>query len=104
MLIYVVSLQAGGLCAQTLEKVKGIEVLTEACNACKAAIDKRKGRLVVKEAARAVRPPAALCRVQRGCREEARVLGLVISPACPLRMCAWKTSAFLKSAHCECLY
>lgn len=55
---------------QTLEKVKGIEVLTEACNACKASIDKRKGRLVVKEAARAVRPAAPLCRIQSECREE----------------------------------
>ncbi|KAK9843518.1 hypothetical protein WJX81_006918 [Elliptochloris bilobata] len=42
------------LTTNTLEKVKGIEVLTEACSACKASIDKRKGRLVVKEAARAV--------------------------------------------------
>ncbi len=45
--------------AQTLEKAKGVEVLTEACAACKAAIDKRKGRLVIKEAARAVRASGA---------------------------------------------
>lgn len=50
-----------GPAAQTLEKAKGIEVLTEACSACKAAIEKRKGRLVVKEAARAV-------RIRTGCR------------------------------------
>jgi hypothetical protein len=40
-----------------------VEVLTEACAACKAAIDKRKGRLVIKEAARAVHAlgPPVLC-------------------------------------------
>ena len=51
---------------QTLEKLKGIEVLTEACSACKASIDKRKGRLVVKEAARAVCPSAGHCLDARG--------------------------------------
>ena len=88
------SLQVGGLCAQTLEKVKGIEVLTEACNACKAAIDKRKGRLVVKEAARAVRPSATLGRGHGGFREQAKFWVWFVSLACPLRLCAWKTSAF----------
>ena len=33
---------------------QGIEVLTKACEQCKASIDAHKGRLLVKEAARAV--------------------------------------------------
>lgn len=35
--------------------LQGIEVLTKACEACKTSIDAHKGRLLVKEAARAVR-------------------------------------------------
>ena len=42
------------LTTQTLEKVKGIEALTEACDICRQVIESHKGRLVVKEAARAV--------------------------------------------------
>ena len=39
---------------QTLEKVKGIEVLKEACAACGEAIAARKGRMIVKDEARVV--------------------------------------------------
>lgn len=39
---------------QTLEKVKGIEVLKEACAACGEAIAVRKGRMIVKDEARVV--------------------------------------------------
>ena len=39
---------------QTLEKVKGIEVLKEACAACGEAIATRKGRMIVKDEARVV--------------------------------------------------
>lgn len=42
------------LTTQTLDKVKGVEVLTRACDAAAASIAASKGRLVVKEAARAV--------------------------------------------------
>lgn len=42
------------LTTQTLDKNKGVEVLTRACEACTAAIEQERGRLVVKEAARAV--------------------------------------------------
>jgi translation initiation factor 2 subunit 1 len=42
------------LYTQTLDKVKGVEVLNKACDACKLSIDRSKGRLVVKESARAV--------------------------------------------------
>jgi translation initiation factor 2 subunit 1 len=42
------------LTTYTLDKAKGIEVLTKACEQCKASIDAHKGRLLVKEAARAV--------------------------------------------------
>ncbi len=40
---------------QTLEKVKGVEVLKEACAACAESIAAKKGRMVVKEEARVVR-------------------------------------------------
>ncbi|MEW5298660.1 MAG: hypothetical protein WDW36_001753 [Sanguina aurantia] len=39
---------------QTLDKVKGVEVLTAACEACMKSIEKARGKLIVKEAARAV--------------------------------------------------
>lgn len=39
---------------QTLEKIKGIEVLKEACAACGEAILVRKGRMIVKDEARVV--------------------------------------------------
>ena len=42
------------LTTQTLEKVKGIEALTDACDICRQVIESHKGRLVIKEAARAV--------------------------------------------------
>jgi translation initiation factor 2 subunit 1 len=42
------------LTTQTLDKVKGVEVLSRACDAAAASISGSKGRLVVKEAARAV--------------------------------------------------
>lgn len=42
------------LTTSTLDKVKGVEVLTAACKACEASIQGNKGRFVVKEAARAV--------------------------------------------------
>lgn len=42
------------LTTQTLEKNKGVDALTAACDVCKKAIEGRKGRLVIKEAARAV--------------------------------------------------
>ncbi|KAI7845161.1 hypothetical protein COHA_001206 [Chlorella ohadii] len=42
------------LTTQTLDKAQGIEVLTKAVEACKAAIEGSKGRMVVKEEARAV--------------------------------------------------
>lgn len=46
---------------QTLEKVKGIEVLKEACAACAESIAAKKGRMVVKEEARVVRLILAHC-------------------------------------------
>lgn len=42
------------LTTQTLDKNKGVEALTAACDACAKSIEKSKGKLVVKEAARAV--------------------------------------------------
>ncbi|EFJ47808.1 eukaryotic translation initiation factor 2 alpha [Volvox carteri f. nagariensis] len=42
------------LTTQTLDKNKGIEVLTAACEACQKSIESNRGKLVVKEAARAV--------------------------------------------------
>ncbi|BDA46886.1 Eukaryotic translation initiation factor 2 subunit 1 [Coccomyxa sp. Obi] len=42
------------LTTNTLEKVKGIEVLKEACVACAESIAAKKGRMVVKEEARVV--------------------------------------------------
>lgn len=42
------------LTTQTLDKNKGVEALTAACEACMKSIEKSKGKLVVKEAARAV--------------------------------------------------
>ena len=42
------------LTTQTLDKNKGVEVLTAACEACAKSIEKARGKLVVKEAARAV--------------------------------------------------
>lgn len=42
------------LTTQSLDKNRGVEVLTAACDACKASMEKAKGKLVVKEAARAV--------------------------------------------------
>lgn len=42
------------LTTQTLDKNKGIEVLTAACEACSKSITANKGKLTVKEAARAV--------------------------------------------------
>lgn len=42
------------LTTQTLEKVKGTDVLNAAVAACKVAIEASKGRLLVKEAARVV--------------------------------------------------
>lgn len=42
------------LTTQTLDKVKGVEVLTQACEACQKAIEAARGKLTVKEAARAV--------------------------------------------------
>ena len=46
---------------QTLEKVKGIEVLKEACAACAESIAAKKGRMIVKEEARVVRAISTLC-------------------------------------------
>lgn len=43
------------LTTSTLDKVKGVEVLSEACKACGDSIAANKGRFVIKEAARAVR-------------------------------------------------
>lgn len=45
---------------QTLEKVKGVEVLKEACAACAESIATKKGRMVVKEEARVVRAQPSL--------------------------------------------
>lgn len=42
------------LTTQTLDKNKGVEVLTAACEACQKSIETAKGKMVVKEAARAV--------------------------------------------------
>ncbi len=42
------------LTTQTLDKVRGVEVLTAACEACQRSIESAKGKLAVKEAARAV--------------------------------------------------
>lgn len=42
------------LTTNTLDKVKGVEVLTAACEVCKTAIEAKKGKMLVKEAARAV--------------------------------------------------
>jgi hypothetical protein len=42
------------LTTQTLDKNKGVEVLTAACESCAKSIEKARGKLVVKEAARAV--------------------------------------------------
>ena len=42
------------LTTQTLDKNKGVEVLSSACEACAKSIEKARGKLVVKEAARAV--------------------------------------------------
>ncbi|KAG2446092.1 hypothetical protein HXX76_000692 [Chlamydomonas incerta] len=42
------------LTTQTLDKNKGVEVLTAACEACQKSIEASRGKLVVKEAARAV--------------------------------------------------
>lgn len=42
------------LTTQTLDKTKGIEVLTAACEACQKSIESARGKLQVKEAARAV--------------------------------------------------
>ncbi|KAF8065555.1 eukaryotic translation initiation factor 2 subunit alpha [Scenedesmus sp. PABB004] len=42
------------LTTQTLDKAKGVEVLTAACEACARSIEGAKGKLAVKEAARAV--------------------------------------------------
>lgn len=42
------------LTTQTLDKQKGVDVLTVACEACLKSIEGAKGKLVVKEAARAV--------------------------------------------------
>lgn len=39
---------------QTLDRAKGIEVVNAACESCKAAVEARKGRLIVKASARAV--------------------------------------------------
>eukprot|EP01023_Acetabularia_acetabulum_P031561 TRINITY_DN2957_c1_g1_i2.p1 TRINITY_DN2957_c1_g1~~TRINITY_DN2957_c1_g1_i2.p1 ORF type:complete len:351 (-),score=60.04 TRINITY_DN2957_c1_g1_i2:88-1062(-) len=42
------------LSTQTLDKNQGIDVLTDACEACQKVIQKRGGKLVVKEGARVV--------------------------------------------------
>jgi hypothetical protein len=42
------------LTTQSLDKNVGVDVLTKACDACKAAVEGAKGKLVVKEAPRAV--------------------------------------------------
>ena len=39
---------------QTLDRQKGTDVVNAACEACKASIEERKGRLVVRASARAV--------------------------------------------------
>ncbi len=46
---------------QTLEKVKGIEVLKEACAACAESIAAKKGRMIVKDEARVVRAISTHC-------------------------------------------
>lgn len=51
------------LTTSTLDKTKGIEVLTAACKACGDSIATAKGRFVVKEAARAVSGAALFVRV-----------------------------------------
>ena len=40
--------------SQTLDRQKGTDVVNAACEACKASIEERKGRLVVRASARAV--------------------------------------------------
>lgn len=42
------------LTTTTLDKTKGVEVLTAACEACQKSIEKARGKLLVKEGARAV--------------------------------------------------
>lgn len=42
------------LTTQTLDKAKGVDVLTAACEACTKSIEGGKGKLIVKEAPRAV--------------------------------------------------
>jgi translation initiation factor 2 subunit 1 len=42
------------LTTMSLDKTRGVEVLSAACDACKASVEGAKGKLVVKEAARAV--------------------------------------------------
>lgn len=42
------------LTTQSLDKARGVEVLTAACAACKASLEAAKGKLTVKEAPRAV--------------------------------------------------
>eukprot|EP01024_Parvocaulis_polyphysoides_P028654 TRINITY_DN2586_c1_g1_i1.p5 TRINITY_DN2586_c1_g1~~TRINITY_DN2586_c1_g1_i1.p5 ORF type:complete len:193 (-),score=46.00 TRINITY_DN2586_c1_g1_i1:561-1094(-) len=42
------------LSTQTLDKSRGIEVLKNACEACREVIEERKGKLLIKEAARVV--------------------------------------------------
>ena len=83
----------GSDCVQTLEKVKGVEVLKEACAACAESIAAKKGRMIVKEEARVVRAaPTCLsghhasCR-KNGCREcaERALHGPLCVVACRLR-------------------
>jgi hypothetical protein len=90
---------------QTLEKVKGVEVLKEACAACAESIATKKGRMVVKEEARVVRAqpssllafqPVMLQQVQQallraagrmGCRGCAGVIcALLCNVVCGLRV------------------
>jgi translation initiation factor 2 subunit 1 len=42
------------LTTSSLDKARGVELLTAACDACKASVEAAKGKLVVKEAPRAV--------------------------------------------------